>query len=229
MKLDTGGARDYISATTKRELKVQMADENSKTEEPAEADQPMAEAVEQQNSGLEGALMELRQQLNAKEEEAKNNYDRYVRQVAELDNFKKRSAREREESTRYGNEALIKELLPVLDNLERAIAHAAGGGNGKPLVEGVEMVLKGFLDALARFGVSQVVAEGQPFDPAQHEAMAQVENPNLPPNTIVEAHQKGYLLRDRLLRPALVSVSKSPTSQEKKNDDSKVENDPSDD
>lgn len=189
----------------------------------------MAEAVEQQNSGLEGALMELRQQLNAKEEEAKNNYDRYVRQVAELDNFKKRSAREREESTRYGNEALIKELLPVLDNLERAIAHAAGGGNGKPLVEGVEMVLKGFLDALARFGVSQVVAEGQPFDPAQHEAMAQVENPNLPPNTIVEAHQKGYLLRDRLLRPALVSVSKSPTSQEKKNDDSKVENDPSDD
>jgi molecular chaperone GrpE len=174
-------------------------------------------------------IANLRQQVATKEEEAKNNYDRFVRQVAELDNFKKRTAREREEAIRFANEALIKDILPILDNLERAVAHAAGGGNGKPLVEGVEMVLKGFLDALGRHGVSQIVAVGQPFDPSRHEAMAQVESETHQPNTIIEEHHKGYMLRDRLLRPALVSVTKALKTQEKKNEERTVENDPSDD
>ena len=121
-------------------------------------------------------IAELRSQLNAKVEEAKSNYDRYVRQVAELDNFKKRSLREREENARYANETLVRDLLPVIDNLERAIAHAVGGGNGKPLVEGVDMVLKGFLDTLSKHGVQPVAAVGLTFDPAHHEALAQVES-----------------------------------------------------
>jgi molecular chaperone GrpE len=96
----------------------------------------------------------LRQQLADKEAEAKNNYDRFLRQVAEVDNFKKRAARERDDAIRFANESLIKDLLPVVDNLERAVAHASGGGNGKPIVEGVEMVLKGLLDAMAKYGVT---------------------------------------------------------------------------
>ena len=174
-------------------------------------------------------LANLRQQLAAKEQEAKENYDRYVRQIAETENFKKRNARERDDAIRYANEMLLKDLLPVIDNLERAIAHAASGENGKPLVEGVEMVLKGFLDVLSKFGVSQIVAVGQPFDPSKHEAIAQVVSDSHDPNVVIEELHKGYMFRDRLLRAALVSVAKAPETKEKKNDIGQVENNPSDD
>ena len=157
-----------------------MSDENSKPEAPSDADQANPEVDQQKVADHDGEITELRLQLNAKDEEAKNNYDRYVRQVAELDNFKKRAAREREESSRYANENLVRDLLPIIDNLERAIAHGASGGNGKPLVEGVDMVLKGFLDTLSKHGVQPVAAVGLAFDPAQHEALAQVDSARLP-------------------------------------------------
>jgi molecular chaperone GrpE len=206
-----------------------MSEESKKLEVEPDSNQATPESTQQAAASMAAEIANLRQQVATKEEEAKNNYDRFVRQVAELDNFKKRTAREREEAIRFANEALIKDILPILDNLERAVAHAAGGGNGKPLVEGVEMVLKGFLDALGRHGVSQIVAVGQPFDPSRHEAMAQVESETHQPNTIIEEHHKGYMLRDRLLRPALVSVTKALKTQEKKNEERTVENDPSDD
>jgi molecular chaperone GrpE len=91
------------------------------------------------------------------------------------------------------------------------------------------MVLKSLLDVLTKYGVTQISAVGEPFDPAKHEAMAQVESQSHQPNSVVDELQRGYTLRDRLLRPALVSVAKAPISQEKKNGDSEVENDPSDD
>jgi len=174
-------------------------------------------------------LLELRQQLELKEQEAKNSHERYLRQAAELENFKKRTIRDRDEAIRFANEYLIKDLLPVVDNLERAIAHAKGGDGGQSLVEGVEMVLKGFLNVLTRHGVTQVSAVGQPFDPVKHEAMAQIESDQHAPNAVVEEHNKGYLLHDRLLRPTLVSIAKAPETQEKKNDRGEVENGPSDD
>jgi len=208
-----------------------MADENSKIAGSSNDDQTDQGVSQDQDKVTErdGEIVDLRRQLNAKEEEAKNNYDRYIRQVADMDNFKKRTARDREESVRYANETLVKDLLPVIDNLERAIGHASSGGNGKLLVEGVDMVLKGFLDTLAKHGVKPVAAVGLAFDPAQHEALAQVESPEHSPNTFVEAHQRGYLMRDRLLRPALVTVSKASISQEKKNAETEVENDQADD
>lgn len=178
---------------------------------------------------LEAELLRLQQQLELKEQEAKSNYDRFLRQSAELENLKKRTARERDEAIRFANEYLIKDLLPVLDNLERAIAHAKGGDGGQPLVEGVEMVLNGFLNVLTRHGVAQVTAVGQPFDPVKHEAMAQMETDQHLPNTVVEEHHKGYLLNDRLLRPALVSIAKAPETQEKKNGGIEVEKSSGDD
>jgi molecular chaperone GrpE len=174
-------------------------------------------------------LATIREQLAAKTQEAKDNYDRYVRQIAETENFKKRIARERDEAIRFANEMLLRDLLPVIDNLERAVAHAAGGENGKPLVEGIEMVLKGLLDALNRFGVSQIAAVGQPFDPSKHEAIAQVDSSEYEPNCVVEELHKGYMFRDRLLRAALVSVAKASKTKGKKNGTEPVENDPSDD
>jgi molecular chaperone GrpE len=174
-------------------------------------------------------LVKLREQLEAKEKEANQYHDLYLRQVAELENFKRRINREKDDAIRFANEALVKDLLPVMDNLERAIAHAKGGGNGRPLMEGVEMVLRGLFDTLAKHGVVQISAVGQPFDPGKHEAMAQVESATYQPNTVVEEYHKGYLLRDRLLRPSLVSVAKAPESQEKKNDSREVENSSDDD
>jgi molecular chaperone GrpE len=196
-------------------------------------DQTTAEAENELSGSISESqlteLTKLREQLEAKEKETKEYHDRYLRQVAELENFKKRINREKDESIRFANEALVKDLLPVVDNLERAAAHAKGGGNGRPLVEGVEMVLRGLFDVLAKHGVVQISAIGQPFDPERHEAMAQVESATYQPNTVVEEYHKGYLLRDRLLRPSLVSVAKAPESQEKKNDNREVENSSDDD
>lgn len=202
-----------------------MSEETKDNPDEAKLEESSSENVATTDSELDN----LRQELAAKEFEAKTNYDRFLRQVAELDNVKKRSAREREEIARFANEALIKDLLPVVDNLERAVAHASEGGNGKPLVEGVEMVLKGLLDVFAKHGVTQISAVGQPFDPSMHEAMAQVEGEGHEPNSVVEELHKGYTLRDRLLRPALVSVAKSSKTREKKNGNDTVENDPGDD
>jgi molecular chaperone GrpE len=210
-----------------------MSDESKKID-PTKADSSADTSPESSDNpptadGEDLDVEKLRQQLHAKEEEARNNYDRFLRQVAELENFKKRTIRDKEDSIRFANEYLIRDLLPMLDNLERAVAHAKGGGNGRPLVDGVEMVLKGFFEVLGKHGVTQISAAGQPFDPAKHEAMAQVETDAYAPNTVVEEHHKGYLLHERLLRPALVSVAKSPDKEAKKNDAGEVENDPADD
>jgi molecular chaperone GrpE len=214
-----------LSKTTTEEKYRTMSEESKN---PRTSDDSVEEKSAPEPSSANSELDNLRQELLTKEAEAKENYDRFVRQVAELENFKRRSARDREEISRFANEGLIKDLLTVVDNLERAVAHASGGGNGKPIVEGVEMVLKGLLDVLAKHGTTQISAIGQPFDPTKHEAMAQVESDKHPANHVVEELHKGYLLRDRLLRPALVSVSKAPESQGKKNDDDKVEKDPGD-
>lgn len=174
-------------------------------------------------------IEKLRQDFVAKELEAKKNYDLYLRQVAELENFKKRVAREKEEAIRYGNEALVKDLLPVLDNLERAVEHAELGGNGKPLLAGIELVLKGFLEVLEKHGVTQISAKGEPFNPQKHEAFAQVESTDHEPNTVVEELHKGYFMADRLLRPSLVSVAKLPETKEENSEQTKIEKNEPDD
>ena len=174
-------------------------------------------------------IEKLRQDLAAKELEAKKNYDLYLRQVADLENFKKRVAREKEEAIRYGNEALVKDLLPILDNVERAVEHAELGGNGKPLLTGIEMVLKGFLEVLEKHGVTQISAKGEPFNPQKHEAFAQVESTDHEPNTVVEELHKGYFMADRLLRPSLVSVAKLPETKEENSEQTKNEKNETDD
>jgi molecular chaperone GrpE len=162
------------------------------------------------DSDLMAKIQGLERALDACEAEVKTNYDRFLRERADLENFKKRAAREREEVARYGIDGLVKALLPSIDNLERAVTHAASGGDGQPLLAGVSLVLKGLRDALEQHGVRPVNAQGQRFDPAVHEAMEQVETSDHEPNVVVREHQRGYMLHDRLLRPALVGVSKRP-------------------
>jgi len=153
-------------------------------------------------------LQELEQERVRLESEVKAEHERYLRERADLENSKKRAAREREEILRYGTEGLVRDLLPVVDNLERALQHAESGGHGGPLAEGVRLVLESLRGVMESHGVTQIQALGEPFDPARHEAMEQIESDAHDANTVVREHQRGYTLHDRLVRASLVGVSK---------------------
>ena len=136
--------------------------------------------------------------------------DRYLRLHADFENFRRRASRERLEAEQYGHQNLVKDLLTAVDNLDRAIDHArrSGGADLDNLLQGVELVRKELVTALSKHGVAAIEAAGRPFDPARHEAMAQAPDDTVAPNTVIEELQRGYLLRDRLLRPARVIVSR---------------------
>jgi molecular chaperone GrpE len=151
----------------------------------------------------------VEEQLAAKEKECRENWDRFLRERADLENYRKRVNKEKEELLNYGNKSLIEEILPIVDNLERALAHASEDGQAA-VVEGIRMTHGMLIAALKKFGVTPVEALGVAFDPNFHQAMAQVPTDQHPPNTIVEEYQKGYLLKERLLRPAMVTVAAAP-------------------
>ena len=185
------------------------------TEEPG----TIAEQVEE-NPGEEIAgdaeeaadpLRELKQEIENAKQEASKNWDLYLRERADLENARKRHQRDREEAIRFANDRLLKEMIPVLDNLERAVGHAEQGEDDKQgLLEGVNMTINQFRKVLEDFGVKPINALGTDFDPNLHQAMGQVESQDQAPNTVVSEFQKGYLLNDRLLRPSLVMVAKAP-------------------
>ena len=160
-------------------------------------------------------LTALRLQVEEKTKEAKTNYDIFLRERAENENFKRRMQREKSEALRYANEPIVRDLLPILDNLERAVSHAQSSGAGQALIDGVSLVARSFLEILEKHGVKRVSAKGQPFDPTKHEAMAQVESAEIAPNTVVDEYAPTYVLYDRLLRPALATVSRAPTEEKK--------------
>lgn len=149
-------------------------------------------------------------QIRAAQEKTKEYYERMLRISAEFENYKKRSARETESFRKFANESILKDLLPVVDNLERAISSAAAGqGAEQCITEGVDLTLKEILRVLARYGVNPVEAQGKPFDPAIHEAVMQQESEEFPENTVLTEFQRGYTLHERILRPAMVVVSKA--------------------
>lgn len=175
-----------------------------------EGEVPVEEGPEAQAPSFEGELDQLREELKKREEELHRLNDRFLRLAAEFDNYKKRMAREREEFLRSANEELIVELLPVLDNLERALAAARAQAVFQALLDGVEMTLRLFLTALGKVGVRPMEALGKEFDPRFHQAVLLVESPDGLDNMVVEEVERGYFLEDRVLRPALVKVSKVP-------------------
>ncbi len=144
------------------------------------------------------------------EDEAARLRTRLAYLAAELDNFRKRAAREKEAVIAYGNERLLRAILPFLDNLERAITQAAASGSSEPLIEGVRLTYDHFLAELRKFGLTQLAAEGAMFDPNLHEAIAMVPWEGKPEGTVLAENRKGYLLNGRLLRPAQVTVAQAP-------------------
>jgi molecular chaperone GrpE len=156
----------------------------------------------------------LQEALATKIEECKALNDRYLRQAAEFENYKRLAQRDQREQIRFGNEQLLKELLPVIDNLERALKSAKDKGGGGAVLQGVDLTLKQMTAALAKFGVQPVATVGQPFDPTTHQAVSHAASDTVATGHVAEEFQKGYRLHDRVLRPAMVSVSSGPGSAE---------------
>ena len=162
------------------------------------------------DQSAEEMIRDLQEALAVKETEVRNNWDKFVRERADLENYRKRVQREKEELLKYGNESLILEILPVIDNMERALSHASEEPH-VAVIEGIRLTYAMLISALKKFGVTTIeTTPGTPFDPDFHQAMRQVESAEFPSNTIVEEMQKGYLINDRLLRAAMVSVAVPP-------------------
>ena len=145
-------------------------------------------------------------QLQADVEAAR---DAALRAQADAQNVKRRAEQDVEKARKFALERFAGDLLPVVDNLERALEAASDDEAVRPIVEGVELTLKSFLDAIGKYNIEQLNPEGEPFDPQLHQAMSMVDNPDVEPNTVIAVVQKGYTLNGRLVRPAMVMVSKS--------------------
>jgi molecular chaperone GrpE len=190
---------------------------NPELEEALRAAEESYDANKQARRGAGGreadpALVAEKQAL---EEEVASLKDRLIRLQADFENHRKRTLRERQDALRYGHENLVKDLLGTVDNLDRAIDHAmqSGSKDFESMLQGVELVRRELLAALSHHSVAPVDAEGE-FDPNVHEAMAQLEVSGKPPGNIVDVLQKGYVLHDRLLRPARVVVAKEPEADD---------------
>jgi len=168
-------------------------------------DAPDEESSTSENPAQENMLT-LEEQLAAKEKEARENWDRFLRERADLENYRKRVGREKEELLNYGNKSLLEEILPIIDNLERALSHASEESQ-VAVVEGIRITHAMLLTTLKKFSVTPIESVGAMFDSAFHQAMAQVPTDQYEPNTVVEEYQKGYMLKERLLRPAMVTVA----------------------
>ncbi len=206
--------------------KIEVQDEETEVEAKESQDsEHIREAVEPEESKGESALEngegdetgDLRARLEEFEaenkklsEEASANYDRFVRVAADLDNFRKRSNKEMGDLRKFANEQILKELLSVVDNLERAIESGAKDDSNKDsILQGVEITLKDVFRTLEKNGVKSIDAKGETFDPVYHQAMMQEATDEYPDNTVISELQKGYTIHDRLLRPAMVIVSKA--------------------
>ncbi|MBP1749143.1 MAG: Protein grpE [Deltaproteobacteria bacterium] len=157
---------------------------------------------------------EIKKELEEKDAKIKSLEERILYLQADFENFKKMKVKERQDTLKFGNETLIKELLPVLDNLELALKHSESTEDYKGIHDGVKLILSEFMKVLEKAGIKQVDAIGQKFDPNFHEAFFQEEHEDMEPDTVVSELQRGYLLNDRLIRPSRVAVSKKPDIQQ---------------
>ena len=209
----------------KKKIKINIESEEAAENEDTDSEKSSAVDEKQDNrlsevekgksADAENQLKEMQAMLEAKEKEAKETYDRLLRVSADFENYKKRSARELEDFRKYANQTLLKEMLSVVDNLELAINSSNHRKKAdKNLMEGLNLTLNEILRVFERFDVKPIEAQGQKFDPAFHEAVMREETDDFPENTVVSEFQKGYLIHDRLLRPAMVVVAAPKTPRE---------------
>lgn len=152
--------------------------------------------------------------LQEADRKAAENYDKYVRAVAELDNYRKRAAREKADAIQFGNEALLRDILPLVDGIDRALEHACNSDDFEAFKQGLKLLQEQLLGCLKKHGVEMIETAGKGFDPHVHEAMMQVESADHEESHVVGEYERGYLLNGRLLRPAKVSVCKRPSTED---------------
>jgi molecular chaperone GrpE len=144
------------------------------------------------------------------DEKYQNLYNQYVRLSADFDNYRKRTQQETEAFRKYASESTVENLFPAIDNIERAFHSLSEASDAKLLYQSFRLIYNQLIEGLSRVGVTRIQAVGQPFDPAFHEAVSQLETTEMPPDTVMQELQGGYLVQDKVLRPALVAVAKAP-------------------
>lgn len=187
-----------------------MEDNDVRKEEVAETER----TAEGGTSSADIDIRALHEALDKKESEYRDLNDKYLRTLAEMDNFRKRMLREQTESAKYANEKILCDLLTVVDNIERAILHSREKKDFDALTDGLDLTMKEFTTVMEKYGVKCIESIGQAFDPARHHAVSMVESDAHQDNTIMEEFRKGYILNDRILRPSLVSVVKKKEGTE---------------
>jgi molecular chaperone GrpE len=176
-----------------------------------DTDKEATELKKQSSAELEDEQKDdnLMERLENAEKKAAENYDKYLRAVAELENYKKRAAKEKADAIAYGNEHLIRDILPIIDSLDRAAEHSCNAGDLAAFKEGFNLVKEQLLCCLEKHGVEKIEAVGADFNPNLHDALLQVESEEQKNNKIIEEIEKGYLLKGRLLKPSKVTVGKT--------------------
>ena len=202
----------------KKHKKEHMDKQDQPAEEQHQTDEVVAVAADN-----DSAIDELKAKLAQKEKEVMDNYDKYLRAVAELDNYKKRAAKEKTEIIKYGKEDIIKDVLPFVDSLDRALEHAEGGADIQAFKDGLKLIQEQLFSCLKKHGVERIECAGKEFDPNFHEAMMQMDSDQHEENKVINEFQCGYLLNGRLLRPSRVSVCKK-INKENNVDEQIVEN-----
>ena len=214
--------------------KIKIEGEEDKKTDPAAPPGGDAAAEDTENQTAEEAAEEkpkseveiLKEQLEAATQESETNMDKFLRASADLENYKKRSAREMEDLRKYANQSLVKDLLPVLDNLDLALKSARENDNtAEHLADGVELIRKDILKIFEKFNIEQIDALGKAFDPRFHEAVMREETSKYSENTVINELQKGYLMHDRLIRPSMVVVAMPKNQKSDQKEDSSTDQD----
>jgi len=198
--------------------------EKKKTKEKKQDDSPQKDAPKEKDPVASGKGKKKKDEIQELKDLVAAEKDRALRLSAEFENYKKRTQREINDFKKFANESIFRQLLSVVDNLERAISAAQENSEESALFEGVKLTHKDIVKLFETFNVKSVKADNEPFDPNFHQAVTQEENDEFPDNTVTKVLQKGYLLSDRLIRPAMVVVSKKAKKETEENIEKNIEN-----
>ncbi|SFF68284.1 molecular chaperone GrpE [Planifilum fulgidum] len=199
------GGKDELASEEAAETSRSMTENEQADRQP---NPESADAAAEESPKRGDSCEQLEKEVEKWKQKSEEHYEMFLRARADLENYRRRARKELEDTARYGAAPLAEALLPVLDNLERALDAGRNSGDGEALYQGVEMVYRQLLNVLAEAGVTPIEAVGKPFDPHLHNAVMQTESDEYEPGTVVEELQRGYRFKDRVLRPTMVKVSK---------------------
>jgi molecular chaperone GrpE len=212
-------SENLIQEQKKSEKQSDLVENQKTSQEQDSLDEEICEEKE------DDFIKKMEARIEELEKEVEANYDRFIRVTADFENYKKRTVRELSDLRKFANENILKDMLSVVDNLERAIESGfKNDSSKKTLLEGVEITLKDLFRMFEKYGVKDFKSQGEPFDPVFHQAMMQEQTNDYPDNTVLNELQKGYTIHERLLRPAMVVVAKNTNTSEKQHDETNESN-----